>query len=229
MSIIFEQRGSDSPYIETVTQGRTASDGSSVRPAECHWHMVLVKLHGNTRLLVVGPWTTAGVASWSEGAELLWIKFRLGAWMPHLPTGHLLDRETILPTAARQTFWLNGAAWQYPDVDNVETFINRLVRDDVLVLDPVVSAVADEQALETPLRTVRHRFLRTTGLSQSHIRQVERAGRAAALLGQGASIPDTVFDLGYFDQPHLTKSLHRFVGKTPAQIQRSSKPEELAI
>src|SRR3712207_8595796 len=54
-------------------------------------------------------------------------------------------------------------------------------------------------------------LFRSTGLSHSHIRQVERAQRAAALLQQGVSIPDTVFELGYFDQPHLTRSLKHWV------------------
>jgi hypothetical protein len=29
----------------------------------------------------------------------------------------------------------------------------------------------------------------------------------------------------YFDQPHLTRSLKRFVGKTPAELVRLSMPE----
>jgi methylphosphotriester-DNA--protein-cysteine methyltransferase len=74
-------------------------------------------------------------------------------------------------------------------------------------------------------RTVRHRFLRATGLTQSHIRQFERAQRAEALLKQGVSILDTVHELGYFDQPHLTRSLKQFIGYTPAQIIRLSLPD----
>jgi methylphosphotriester-DNA--protein-cysteine methyltransferase len=53
---------------------------------------------------------------------------------------------------------------------------------------------------------------------------MKRAQRAAALLEQGVSILDTVHEVGYFDQPHLTKSLKCFVGKTPAQIIRMSQP-----
>ena len=66
MSIIYEERSSDSPYVETITHGRTASDGSTIRPAECHWHMVFVRERGRLHPLVVGPLTTAGVASWGE-------------------------------------------------------------------------------------------------------------------------------------------------------------------
>jgi AraC-like DNA-binding protein len=84
--------------------------------------------------------------------------------------------------------------------------------------------VIQDHPQETPSRTIRHRFLRATGLSRSHIRQIERAQQAAALLRQGVSIPDTVFKLGYFDQPHLTRSLKRWVGHTPAQLMRVMEP-----
>ena len=222
MSIIHEDRPSDSPYVETVTRGRTVSDGSPIRPAESRWHMVLRRLNGNVQLLVVGPWTTAGVVTYTEGAELLWIKFKLGTFMPHLPLRDLRDTETILPEAASQSFWLKGSAYQFPDYENTETFVDRLVRDGVLVRDPLVNSVLRGRPQEMSSRTVRHRFLRNTGLSQSHIRQVERAQRAAALLQQGVSIPDAVYEVGYFDQPHLTRSLKRWIGHTPAQLIRMS-------
>jgi AraC-like DNA-binding protein len=162
--------------------------------------------------------------SWTAGAELLWIKFKLGAFMAHLPTRNFLDSETILPAAASTSFWLNGSAWQFPDYENADTFVDWLVREEVLVCDPVVNAALQDQLPETPSRTVRHRFLRSTGLTQSYIRQMKRAQHAVALLEQGVSILDTVHEAGYCDQPHLTKSLKRFVGKTPAQIIRMSQP-----
>jgi AraC-like DNA-binding protein len=180
--------------------------------------MVFVRHQGSLKPIVVGPWTTAGVASWGADAEILWVKFKLGTFMPHLPTRNFLDMETILPEAARRnSFWLNSSAWQFPDYENVETFVDRLVRDEVLVRDPVVTAALLGRLQDTPSRTVRHRFLRATGLTQSHIRQFERAQRAAALLAQGVPILDVVYQLGYYDQPHLTRALRRFIGKTPAQ------------
>lgn len=220
MTIISEERPSDSPYVETITRGWTKSDGSAICPAESCWHMVFVKHQGNRLPLVVGPWTSAGVASWKEGAEILWIKFKLGTFMPHLPAIGLLDTETVLPEAAGPTFWLNGSAWQFPDFENAETFVARLVRDELLVRDPVVVAALRGHSMEMPSRTVRHRFLRATGLSHRHVRQLERAQRAAMLLSQGMPILDTVFEMGYFDQPHLTRAVKRWIGYTPAEITR---------
>ncbi len=225
MSIIYEERASDSPYVETIMHGRTLSDGSPVRPAECRWHMVFVRKDGEARVVFVGPWTTAGSTHYAEGAEILWVKFKLGAFMPHLPAREFLDTETILPEAASRSFWLKGSAWQFPDHENAETFVEGLVHNGVLVRDPVVNAALQERPQELSSRTVRHRYLRATGLTQSRIRQVERAQRAAALLRQGESISDTVHEVGYFDQPHLTRSLKKWVGHTPAQIVRLSNPE----
>lgn len=223
MTIIAEERKSDSPYIETVTRGRTASDGWTIRPAEVHWHMVLLKLNGNLQLLVVGPWTSSGVISYGAGAELLWIKFKLGTYMPHLPVQGYRDVETSLPNAASRSFWLKGSTWQFPSYENVETFINRLAREEVLARDPIVDAVlqGDRQDDLSP-RTVRHRFLQATGVTQGLIRQMERAQRAATLLERGASILDTVFETGYFDQSHLTRSLKQLIGFTPTQISNAA-------
>jgi AraC-like DNA-binding protein len=225
MSIVHEQRVCVSPYVEAVTHGWTLSEGSTIRPAECNWHMVFVKEHGRTHSLVVGPLPTSGTATWGEGAEILWIKFKLGVFMPHLPVRDLLDAEKSLPGAASNSFWLKSTAWELPDFENVDTFISRLVHDEILVLDPVVEAMLQDQLPDISSRTMRHHFLRATGLTRSRISQMKQARQATALLEQGASILDTVHEAGYFDQPHLTRALKQFIGYTPAQVARSSQPE----
>ena len=224
MSLSFEARVSDSPYIESVTRGWTLDQGRTIRPAEIHWHMIFEKHPGSVRAIVVGPLTSSGIVRWGQGAEILWIKFKLGVFMPHLPTKEYLDSEQALPDASSDNFWWRGAALQFPTFENVETFVDRLRREEDLVHDPVVTAALQDQPLDISARTVRHRFLRSTGQTQSHIRQYERAIKAASLLRHGVSIADTVFEAGYFDQPHLTRSLKQFVGYTPAQIVRETQP-----
>lgn len=226
MTIIFEERQSDSPYIETVTRGHTTSAGTTIRPAECHWHVVVMKQAGTTSTLVVGPLSTSGVVRYGEGAELLWIKFKLGAWLPHLPARAILDTEIALPDASSRSFWLQTSRWELPTYDTVETFAGHLAHDDQLLRDPLIgAALGDELPATMPPRTVRHHFLRATGLTQSYIRQLKRAQQASALLRQGVSIPDVLYEAGYYDQPHLTRSLKQFIGHTPAQIIRMRSPE----
>jgi AraC-like DNA-binding protein len=219
-----QERLSDSPYVDLVMSGRTVRDGRTIRPAETHWHMVCVRHQGGTQFIVVGPLTTSGVVTFTPGVEILWIRFRLGTYMPHLPHRDVLNVETMLPGAASRSFWLKGSAWQFPNYENTDTFVSRLACQGVLAYDPVVEDALRENAGDIPSRTVRHRFLRATGLTRAHIRQAERAAHAAALLRQGRSILDTVDESGYFDQPHLTRALKRWVGYTPAQLARMVDP-----
>jgi hypothetical protein len=218
MSLVFEERLSDSPYVETITHGHTVSEGTTIRPAEANWHMVIVKYMGQVFPILTGPLNSSGVVRWTAGAEILWVRFKLGTFMPHLPTKTLIDQEKPLPNGTDQSFWLNGSTWELPDFENVDTFINRLVRQEVVVHDPMVNAVLQGEPQPVASRTIRHRFLHATGLTQTRIYQIERAKRAASLLRHGVSILDVVDEAGYFDQPHLTRALRQWIGHTPAQI-----------
>jgi methylphosphotriester-DNA--protein-cysteine methyltransferase len=59
--------------------------------------------------------------------------------------------------------------------------------------------------------------------------QIERARYATTLLKQGVSILDSVELAGYADQPHLTRSLKRYIGQTPAQIISESREKGLSF
>jgi hypothetical protein len=69
-----------------------------------------VRLSGTVLPIVVGQLTTAGVVSLKEGAEFLWRKFKLGTFMPHVPSRESMNAEMNLPEASSQPFFLKGAA-----------------------------------------------------------------------------------------------------------------------
>jgi len=227
MSAIFEGRLSDSPYIEMVWRGRVERDYSPVCPADIRWNLLFARRGSKVRVSVEGPTTHFVPKNHFEGSEFLVIKFKLGIFMPYLPVSNLVNGDVFLPAGASadRSFWLHGATWQLPDFDNVETFVDRLVQDDLLVVDSVVNAVLQEQQPAISSRTVRRRFLQATGLTPKAIEQIKRAQRAAALLEQGKPILDAVYESGYADQPHMTRSLRRFIGQTPAQIARVNQSE----
>ncbi len=223
MGAIFESRLSDSPYIEIIWRGRTEKDYSPVCPADAHWNLLFMKYKGKVRVSAEGATNQHVPKNQSEGSEYLVIKFKLGVFFPFLPAGNLLNGDTVLPEAGtNQSFWLDSAAWQLPNFENVESFVNRLAREGILMTEPVVNAVLEDHSLEVSSRTVRRRFLQATGLTPKMIEQIERAQQAAALLGQGVTILDAVYEAGYADQPHMTRSLRRFYGSTPAEIARTA-------
>lgn len=106
--------------------------------------------------------------------------------------------------------------------------MNRLVRAGVLAHDPIIEAALHGQINNLTPRSVQYHFLQATGITQNLARQIERARYATLLLQQGVSIPDTMLKAGYYDQPHLTRSLQRFIGQTPAELLHHSRPEQLS-
>ncbi|HEX4713930.1 MAG TPA: helix-turn-helix domain-containing protein, partial [Ktedonobacteraceae bacterium] len=123
----------------------------------------------------------------------------------------------------------SGSVWQFPDYDNADTFIDRLVREGLLLREPIVGEALQGHLKDLSLRSVQRRFLQAAGVTQSMARQIERARYATLLLQQGVSILDTLHEAGYFDQAHLTRSLKYFIGQTPAQIMGKSQAEQLSF
>lgn len=222
-----DNRAADSPFVETIWRNQSDRSGEFLSVAASHWEMVITQLAGDIQVAVRGPETQAKPAHCPADGEWLGIIFKLGAFMPHLPTAKLVDGSITLPEAGSQSFWLHSAAWELPTYENVDGFIARLVREGLLVYEPLVATTLQNQATDLSVRSVQRRFLHATGLTQGAVSQIERARRAAALLQEGVSILDTVELVGYADQPHLTRSLKQLVGQTPAQL--LSKPHAKAM
>src|SRR5262249_27213843 len=145
--------------------------------------------------------------------------FKIGVFMHHIPLRNITDRRDVnLLPAACQSFWLHGSTWQLPTYENADTFINRLVHNDLLAHDPIVANILQGHPSDLSLRSQQYHFLQATGLTRKAIGQIERARGAMTLLQRGVSILDTVHESGYFDQSHLSQSLRRFIGQSPAQL-----------
>jgi AraC-like DNA-binding protein len=218
MIAIPEQRLVESPYIEWVAHGYTVADGLEMRPAEYNWHLIFTRHESILRILVVGALEQARPLRYVAGAETLWIRFKVGTYMPHLPAPAILNREINLPEGSGDNFWLKDKVWEIPNFENAETFVEHLVRAGALTSDPLIEAALHDELADASARTIRYRFQHSTGLRQNYIRQIKRAQHARELLHQGNSIVDIAHDLGYADQPHLTRSLKRILGYTPREL-----------
>jgi hypothetical protein len=235
----FEERSSGSPLVTTMWCTHSVPEESFISVATTNWELVVTHGEDGPWITARGPETEASVAGIPPDAEFLGIPFRMGTFMPGIDLRRLIGGGIDLPMVSATSFWLDGTAWELPRADNADVFVDRLVRAGLLVHDPVVAAAlhadgtgdgwrdgddagaaaaagADLKSLST--RTVERRVARATGLTRGTIRQIRRAERAVELLGRGTSAPDVARELGYADQPHLTRSLRRFVGQTPSQI-----------
>jgi len=224
MNFIFDSRASDSPLVEAIWRTQTERGGSFISTAATPWEMVITKEKGKITLSIRGPETKASPAPVPEGhVEYVGIIFKRGVFMPHLPKKDLVDDALHLPESSRNSFWFQSGSWQFPNFENADTFVNKLVREHLLMQDQVVEDVLRGQTKDLSLRSIQRRFLYVTGLTHKAIQQIERARHAMTLLRSGVPIPETAYQTGYFDQPHLTKSLKLFVGQTPAEILKLSQ------
>jgi AraC-like DNA-binding protein len=222
--ISFEDRASDSSVVERVWRSHSDRAGTFHSMAACNWGIVVGRVAGKTVVTVRGPETKATSADCPADGEWIGIQFKLGTFMPLLPTSTLRDRNDVtLPAASSRSFWLNGSAWEYPTFDNAEAFVSRLMRADLIAADSYVQDVLCGAPRRLSQRTEQRRFLGATGMRPGTIRQIERARHAVTLLRTGAAIADAAQDAGYFDQAHLTRSLKCFTGQTPAQIVRGEQ------
>jgi AraC-like DNA-binding protein len=228
MEFDFEYLATDSPYIHTIWRTQSEHTGTMISQAGYLWEMVFTRLQGKTTVSIRGPETKASLAPVPPAEEFFGIAFQLGVFMPSLPVSKLVDTAIHVPESPNKTFWLHGAAREIPTYENADVFVDRLVREGLLTQDPIVGIALHGQVGPLSDRTVQRRFQRATGLTHGTISQIDRATYAAELLSQGVSILDTVEQAGYTDQPHLTRSLRRFIGRTPGEIVRAAASKAAA-
>lgn len=229
MGLEVEHRPSDSPYIARVWRGYTDGVERMTSVAVATWELVVWTHRGLVHAAVRGPETAVSMADAPADSESFGISFSYGTSMPHLPPSRLVDRQLDAPTVTENAFVLRGEEWELPNFENAEDFVARLVRAGVLVHDPVVEEAIKGGTATVSMRSVQRRVVAATGLTQSMIRQIDRARQAAILLGEGATPADVAHRLGYYDQPHLARSLTRFIGRTATQLRSDDAAVPLSL
>ncbi len=186
------------------------------------WGLVFWQREGRAYADISGPETRTGTAPVPAGATFVGIEFAVGTSLRAFPAPALVDGGAELLDATRRTFWLDGVRWETPGPDDAEALVDRLVRSGAVVRDPVVTEVRRGNRPAVSERTVERRFRAATGLTQGAVRQIARARRASVLLAAGVPVSDVVSRLAYFDEPHLARALHRYIGRTAGQLREGT-------
>lgn len=221
MLIEFDDRESDSPYIERVWRSRSRSGGMFLSMADSNIELVVSHLPGSITVTLRGPVSRASSVDCPPHGRWLAIRFCMGAYLPDFPTAALADHQSVdLPVLANGRFLLGGAAWEVPSFDNAEQFVARLAAAGAIALSGHTHAMLEGDLKRASQRSLQRHFRQVTGMTLSQHQQIQRARNAAGLLLDGHSLLDTAYDAGYFDQAHLTRSLRDLIGTTPARLAR---------
>jgi hypothetical protein len=224
MFLAFDDRLSDSPCVERVWTARNAHAGEFLSVAAVNCELVVSRYQDQTFLTVRGPETRMTPLECPPEGAWLGIRFKPGTFLPRFLPGTLRDGQDVhLPDASRRSFWLDGSAWEYPTFENADTFVARLLRKGIIARDRIAEAVVRGEVPARSRRSAQRHVLRAIGITHAAFRQIQRARYATSLLRQGVGIADVVHQAGYFDQPHLTRSLRHFIGQTPTEVARMTR------
>ena len=214
-----DEWGSDSGFVEKAWRCNSVPEPEFISVATSRWHIVVTNRDGRRQVMLRGPETRATHTAIPADTEFFGIVFTLGTFAPAIPLAGIVDGALALPPMSRNSFWLDGSSWEIPTADNADVFVDRLARRNILVRDAVAADACRSDVEGISMRTLQRRVARATGLTRSTIRQIARAETAVEVLGNGMKPADAVVSLGYADQAHLTRSVKRYIGQTPAQIQ----------
>jgi hypothetical protein len=167
-----------------------------------------------------GPETRGSSLTCPEGWEFFGVELRLGAYLPLYPPSGLTGlKDALLPTLPGGRILLDNRDWEMPTEQNVDVFVNRLVRAGLLIFDPLVDDIRrGERPRGMSERTAQIRFRRAVGISHRRLVRIEQARHAAQLLTAGRPIADVVIAGGYYDHPHLTRAMRWATGHTPSEL-----------
>jgi len=229
MPLTMQERESDSPYIARVWQGHTIGETHMTSVATSTWEIVFWHVNGQPHATIRGPETCASAPPVYDDSVSLGITFTHATSMPHLITRHLVDSEVHSPHATRRSFILRDQPWETPTFESAEQFVNHLMTQEVLTFDPLVRDVLHGEEVKIGTRSIQRRIASHTGLTRAQIHQIERARVAAHLIKDGASPLRVAHRLGYYDQPHLARSLRRFIGRSATEIQNPNPDEMMSF
>jgi AraC-like DNA-binding protein len=229
VALEMDVRPSDAPLIDCVWRGRSTGVGILNSVASSHWHLVVSEVGGQVDVSVHGPESRAVATSLPPEGTWVGVRFRLGVMLQDVPIPDLVDGGIELPEASHRSFWWKGGSWERPTYENAEGLVARLAREDLIGREPLVDDALQGGAGAVSLRTLQRRFYLATGQARRAVRQIEQARRAAVRLREGATPADVTHELGYYDQPHLTRSMRRYVGQTPAELADPEREEHLSL
>ncbi len=220
MGLCFDEVAGELPLVQRVWSARCDAPTSFTSAVKGSSMIAFARNGKQTSVYLRGPETEATELTCPAGWEFFGVELQLGAYLPLFPPSGLANlNDALLPTPSGNRVQLDNTDWELPTEQNVDVFVNRLVRAGLLFFDPVVDDLRHgDRPRAMSDRTAQLRFRRAVGISRRKLDRIEQAQRAARLLSRGSSIADVILDCGYYDQPQLARAMRWATGHTPGEL-----------
>ena len=225
MGLIFNAVAGELPLVQRVWSASCDATTGFTSAAKASSMIVFARSDAGLTVHLRGPETAGTSMTCREGWEFFGVDLRLGAYLPLYPPSGLTDlNDALLPTLPGDRILLDNRDWEMPTEQNVDVFLNRLVRAGLLIFDPLVDEIRHgERPRGMSERIAQIRFRRAVGISHRKLVSIQQAHQAAQLLTAGMLIADVVTTSGYYDQPQLARAMRWATGHTPGEL-RSGIP-----
>jgi Helix-turn-helix domain len=225
MGLIFDAVTGELPLVQRVWSASCDATTGFISAAKASSVIAFARSDDGLTVHIRGPETTGTSLTCPEDCDFFGVELRPGAYLPLYPPSGLTDlNDALLPTLPGDRILLDNRDWEMPNEQNVDVFVNRLVRAGLLIFDPLVDEIRHgERPRGMSERIAQIRFRRAVGISHRKLVSIEQAQHAAQLLTAGRSIADVVTASGYYDQPQLARAMRWATGHTPGEL-RSGIP-----
>lgn len=217
------RRSSFHPFIDTVWQTVCLTDGIYKATPDGSWDLIfrvtpdkppVIFLTGQGKEPVDVPYTAgeyAVVISFSAHVYVTQDKLTgTNAGLRFLP----MDEDS---------FVLNGVELPLPTFLNAEQLTDKMLEANLLQSDDLVAKAFTANPKAASKRSVQEHFKRVTGITQQDFQLIRRAQEAVRRLKAGDKPAAVAVDLGYTDQPHMTKSIKKIMGYLPSNLEAVHK------
>ncbi|HSD56416.1 MAG TPA: helix-turn-helix domain-containing protein [Candidatus Saccharimonadales bacterium] len=173
------------------------------------WGFVFSKFGNTYRIQLVGPRTTPTTAHFRDGEYFWSIVMNADVNLTGYAKKDLLNKVIELKTTDGQSFVLADKTLQIPQYSELDTFVERLIQENILYITPIAAASQRDQ---------QRKAKRFTGLTPKQIEQAARVERAIILMDGSYSLSWVATEAGFADQAHMNRDFRRLVGYSPAEI-----------
>lgn len=220
MSLVWTERLSDSPLVESVWLKKTFGNGVHSRIPDSSVNLIIVRDPRQVQCYINGPTTSGRVITYEADSETIGIRLKPELYLANVSTEAILNGQLDLAIVRKNYFKLEGRILPLFDFSNIEPLVEYLWTLGILRRNAYVHDVVSGSKLyaDVSTRTVQRHFMQDIGLTPHYLLQAQRAHRAMSLIKQGVPALRVSNDLGYSDQSHMIRSLKNILGHTPTQF-----------
>jgi AraC-like DNA-binding protein len=189
---------------------RATPDGS--------WDLILsVSCDGQSTVFLTGQATEPVDVPYTEGEQSVVVSFAAHVYLTRdkeVRTGPTLR---FLPVH-NGNFVLDGVELPLPTFSNAEQLTDMMIKAKLLQSDDLVAKAFTAKPKAASKRSMQQHFKKVTGITQKDFELIRRAQEAVRRLKAGQKPAAVAADLGYTDQPHMTKSIKKIMGHLPSNL-----------